>query len=164
MLHFVFSCPSCVQLYELSQETVGESCSRGEGGRREGDERKIQILDSVSLETFSSSKKWLSMTPGRGAKSQTNQHTSRWRQDSTNVLSWAWRWNCDLLYHQDQGYLIQGLRILHPENFAYLWLFEIRGSLNLRIKDPQSSLESSHSYCVFLISNPDPHIYARECT
>ena len=34
MLHFVFSCPSCVQLYELSQETVGESCSRGGGEER----------------------------------------------------------------------------------------------------------------------------------
>ena len=39
VLHFVFSCPSCVQLYELSQETVGESCSREEGG-----EFKSQIL------------------------------------------------------------------------------------------------------------------------
>ena len=43
MLHFVFSCPSCVQLYELSQETVGESCSR-EGRRAAGGEFKSQIL------------------------------------------------------------------------------------------------------------------------
>ena len=42
MLHFVFSCPSCVQLYELSQETVGESCSREERGP--GGEFKSQIL------------------------------------------------------------------------------------------------------------------------
>ena len=43
VLHFVFSCPSCVQLYELSQETVGESCSR-EGRRGAGGEFKSQIL------------------------------------------------------------------------------------------------------------------------
>ena len=41
VLHFVFSCPSCVQLYELSQETVGESCSRERGARGEF---KSQIL------------------------------------------------------------------------------------------------------------------------
>ena len=45
----------------------------------------------------------------------------------------------NVIYHQDLGYLILGLRILDPENFAAKYLLRISGSLILRIEDPQSS-------------------------
>ena len=45
----------------------------------------------------------------------------------------------NVIYHQDLGYLILGLRILDPENFAAKYLSRISGSLILRIEDPQSS-------------------------
>ena len=45
----------------------------------------------------------------------------------------------NVIYHQDSGYLILGLRILYPENFATKYSFRILGSLILNIEDPQSS-------------------------
>ena len=45
----------------------------------------------------------------------------------------------NVIYHQDLGYLILGLRILDPENFAAKYLFRILGSSILRIEDPKSS-------------------------
>ena len=45
----------------------------------------------------------------------------------------------NVIYHQDLGYLILGLRILDPKNFATEYSFRILGSLILKIEDPQSS-------------------------
>ena len=45
----------------------------------------------------------------------------------------------NVIYHQDLGYLILGLRILDHENFAAKYLFRILGSSILRIEDPKSS-------------------------
>ena len=47
----------------------------------------------------------------------------------------------NVIYHQDLGYLILGLRILDPENFVFIQDFRIlnpqeEGSSILRIKDP----------------------------
>ena len=51
----------------------------------------------------------------------------------------CWMGGYNVIYHKDLAYLIPGLRILNPENFAYHWFFRIWGSLVLisRILNPQ---------------------------